>query len=184
MTLYRSFAWNARAKADEPDAPLWIPQSLQGDGRHDNPEVFGCLYTSEQPLSPIVEQLARFRTQRLVASMLRRRGLPLALAEIECTPPPRLVDLDDPAVLTSRTLRPSLVATRSRLVTQPQARAIYEESRRIDGIRWWSSYEAAWMNITLFDRAVPRLKVASVRELSPTDPLVAEAADFLGLRRL
>ena len=39
------------------------------------------------------------------------------------------------------------------------------------------------MNITLFDRAVPRLKVASVRELSPTDPLVIEAADFLGLHR-
>lgn len=184
MTLYRSFAWNARAKADEPDAPLWIPRSLQGDGRHDNPEAYGCLYTSEQPLSPIVEQLARFRTQRLVPSMLRRRGLPLALVEIECTPSPRLVDLDDPAVLASRTLRPSLVATRSRSVTQPQALALYEESRRIDGIRWWSTYESAWMNVTLFDRAMSRLKVSSVRELPTTDPLVIEAADFLGLRRL
>ena len=108
MTLYRSFAWNARAKADEPDGPLWFPRSLQGDGRHDNPDLYGCLYLSEQELSPVVEQLARFRTQRLIPSMLRRRGLPLALAEIDCTPAPRLIDLDDPAVLV-RPHAPALV---------------------------------------------------------------------------
>jgi hypothetical protein len=184
VTLYRSFAWNARAKPDEPDGPLWFPQALQGDGRHDNPDLYGCLYLSEQELSPVVEQLARFRSQRLVPSMLRRRGLPLALAEIECDPAPRLIDLDDPAVLVARALRPSAVSTRQRSVTQPQARAAYEEARRIDGLRWWSTYESAWMNITLFDRARSKLHVTSVHALSITDALVAECAEFLGLIRL
>ena len=184
MTLYRCFAWNARAKAGEPDGPLWFPRPLQGDGRHDNPDLYGCLYLSEQELSPVIEQLARFRTQRLVPSMLRRGRLPLALAEIECAPAPRLIDLDDPAVLAARTLRPSSVATRVRAVTQPQARAIYEESRQNDGMRWWSRYESAWMNITLFDRAGSKLRVASVRALSINDALVVEAAEFLGLGRM
>ena len=184
MTLYRSFAWNARAKADEPDGPLWFPRSLQGDGRHDNPDLYGCLYLSEQELSPVVEQLARFRSQRLIPSMLRRRGLPLALAAIDCTPAPRLIDLDDPAVLVKRTLRPSAVSTRQRSVTQPQARAIYEDARHHDGIRWWSTYESAWMNVTLFDRAASKLRVASVRALSVSDSLVLEGAEFLGLARL
>lgn len=184
MTLYRCFAWNARAEADEPDGPLWVPRSLQGDGRHDNPDLFGSLYLSDQELSPVVEQLARFRTQRLIPSMLRRRGLPLALAAIDCMPSPRLIDLDEPAVLAARRLRPSLVATGRRSVTQPQARAIYEEARHHDGIRWWSTYESAWMNITLFERAASKLRVASVRVLSVNDALVTETAEFLGLARL
>jgi hypothetical protein len=184
VTFYRSFAWNARAEADEPDGPLWFPRSLQGDGRHDNPDLFGCLYLSEEELSPVVEQLARFRTQRLIPSMLRRNGLPLAVAAIHCTPALRLIDLDDPVALVARGLRPSLVSTRQRAVTQPQARAIYEEARHHDGIRWWSTYESAWMNITLFDRAASKLRVASVRALSVTDALVTECAEFLGLPRL
>ena len=182
MTLYRCFAWSARAKAHEPDGPLWFPRPLQGDGRHDNPDLYGCLYLSERELSPLVEQLARFRTQRLTPSMLRRRGLPLALAEIDCTPAPRLIDLDDPAVLVARALHPSAVATRDRTVTQPQARAIHDDDRRADGIRWWSRYESAWINITWFDRAAPKLRVTSVRGLSVSDALVGEAAEFLGLR--
>jgi hypothetical protein len=183
VTLYRSFAWNSRAKADEPDGPLWFPRTLQGDGRHDNTDLYGCLYLSEQELSPVVEQLARFRSQRLVPSMLRRRGLPLAVAAIDCKPGPRLVDLDDPAVLASRTLRPSLVSTRQRSVTQPQARAIYEDAREHEGIRWWSAYESVWINVTLFDRAASKLRVTSVRTLSVGDPIVVEGAEFLGLIR-
>jgi hypothetical protein len=184
VTFYRSFAWNSRAKAGEPDGPLWFPRALQGDGRHDNPDLYACLYLSEHQLSPVVEQFARFRSQRLVPSMLRRRGLPLALAAIDCAPAPRLVDLDDPAVLVKRNLRPSAVSTRQRSLTQPQGRAIYEEARQLDGIRWWSTYESSWMNVTLFDRAGPKLRLASVRALTVTDPLVAEGAEFLGLNRL
>ena len=65
MTLYRCFAWNDRASDTAPDGPLWFPRLWQGEGRHDNPDIFGCLYVSEHPASPVVEQLARFRGTRL-----------------------------------------------------------------------------------------------------------------------
>src|SRR5438067_2427880 len=79
----RRSAWNQAARHDAPDGPLWFPIAFQGEGRHDNPEAYGCLYLADRPVSAVVEQLAAFRGQRLAASILRRRGLPLGLAEIE-----------------------------------------------------------------------------------------------------
>ena len=117
MRLYRCFAWDARARHDEPDGPLWFPRPYQGEGRHDNPDRYGCLYLADRALSCIVEQLARFRGQRLTPGLLRRRGLPLALAELELDEGAGLIDLDDPVVLRRERLRPSLVATRHREVT-------------------------------------------------------------------
>lgn len=183
MTLYRCFAWNAQAKPAEPDGPLWIPRSLQGEGRHDNPDLFGCMYLSERDVSPVVEQLARFRGGKLTSSLLRRRGLPLALAEIDLTDAAVLIDLDDPRVLQRERIRPSRVATRQRGTTQPQARVLYERHTGAAGLRWWSPFEALWMNVTLFDRAVPRARLGAVRRLTISDPLVAEAAEFIGLSR-
>jgi hypothetical protein len=113
--------------------------------------------------------------------MLWRRGLPLAVASVELDRSARLLDLDDPAVLVERDLRPSHVATRDRSITQPQARSVYDTTPAVDGLRWWSTYEATWMNVTLFDRAGSRLRVASVQAVSLADGLVREAAEFLGL---
>ncbi|MGB2714834.1 MAG: RES domain-containing protein [Vicinamibacterales bacterium] len=182
MILYRSFAWNDHASHQEPDGPLWFPRVFQGEGRHDNPDLYGCLYLSDRPLASLVEQLARFRGQRLLPSLLKRRGLPLALAELELDDPVNLVDLDDPAVLRRERLRPSLVATRRRDTTQPQARLLYERHPHVAGLRWWSTYESLWMNVTLFERAATLLHVRSVRALGIEDPAVVEAADFFGLR--
>ena len=182
MTLYRCFAWRTAARADQPDGPLWFPRIFQGEGRHDNPGVYGCLYLSDRPESCIAEQLAAFRGQRLTASMLRRRGLPLALARIEIPDAATLIDLDDPSVLLRERLRPSQVATRSRLVTQPQALALYGRHPRAAGLRWWSSWEALWANVTVFDRAATRLRAGEVTELTLDHPSLLEAADLFGLR--
>jgi hypothetical protein len=182
VILYRCFAWNDRAKEDDADGPLWFPRVFQGEGRHDNPDIYGCLYVSDRPLASIVEQLARFRGQRLLPSLLRRRGLPLGLAELELSDPAPLVDLDDPVVLRRERLRPSQIATRLRETTQPQARTLYERHADALGLRWWSTYESTWANVTLFDRAVPLLRVRSVRALTVDDPAVIEAADLFGLR--
>jgi hypothetical protein len=133
VILYRCFAWNDRARPADPDGPLWYPRVFQGDGRHDNPDIYGCLYLADRALSCVVEQLARFRTQRLTPALLRRRGLPLALAELELAERAELVDLDDPAVLRRERLRPSFVATRERAVTQPQARTLYEKHPKVAG---------------------------------------------------
>ena len=182
MTLYRCFAWDADAEPAAPDGPLWFPREYQGEGRHDNPDLFGCLYLADRPVSCVVEQLARFRGQRLTAALLRRRHLPLALAELTLPPDAGLVDLDDPAVLRRERLRPSIVATRDRAVTQPQARALYEAHPEVAGLRWWSTYESQWMNVTIFDRAARRLRVAAVRALSLEDPAVVEAAQRFALQ--
>jgi hypothetical protein len=179
LILHRCFAWDRRAPAGQPGGPLWFPQAFQGDGRHDNPDRYGCLYLTEAAVSAVVEQLARFRGSVLVPEILRRRGLPLALAEIELDERASLIDLDRPEVLRGRRLRPSLVATRRRDLTQPQALAVYEEGA--DGVRWWSTFEALWANVTLFDRAARHLRIREVHAVGPGEPAMREATDLLGI---
>ena len=133
-------------------------------------------------MSSIVEQLARFRGQRLTPALLRRRGLPLALAELELPSGSALVDLDDPIVLRREKLRPSVVATRAREITQPQARALHAKHPGAAGLRWWSTYESRWMHVTLFDRAAGALRVRNVRALTTADPAVADAAQRFAMQ--
>ena len=184
MILHRCFAWDVRAGETDPDGPRWFPRPFQGDGRHDNPSVYGCLYLADHEVSAVVEQLARFRGQRLAPELLRRRGLPLALATLELPERAQVIDLDDPAMLTAHDLRPSLVATRRREVTQPQALQLYRRHRFAAGLRWWSVFEALWTNFTIFERAAGRLVLVGLRGLHVDDPVVTEAADVLGLGNL
>jgi hypothetical protein len=179
VIFQRCFAWDRRAAPADAGGAIWVPRDFQGDGRHDNPDVYGCLYASEDAVASVVEQLARFRGSVLVPGMLRRRGLPLAVASLELAGRSTVVDLDRPAVLATHRLRPSLVATRKRDVTQPQALAIHR--RGGDGIRWWSTFEASWANVTLFDRAVRRLRVRDVQEVRLEVPAVREACELLGI---
>lgn len=181
MILFRCFAWNPAAPPDQRDGPLWYPREFQGEGRHDNPALYGCLYLADRAVSAVVEQLARFRGQRLSAALLRRRGLPLGLAELELSVAAELVDLDDPAVLRRERLRPSLVATRDREITQPQARGLHAKHPAAAGLRWWSTYESRWMHVTLFDRAAGELRVRTVRALALDDPATVEAAERFGM---
>src|SRR6478752_1678 len=51
------------ARDDAVDGPLWFPQPYQGEGRHDNPDEYGCLYLADRAVSCVVEQLAAFRGQ-------------------------------------------------------------------------------------------------------------------------
>lgn len=90
------------------------------------------------------------------------------------------MDLDEPAVLLANALRPSEVATRRRDRTQAQAVTLFGAHPQAVGLRWWSTLEASWINLTLFDVRAP----ASVDEPTPlalTHDLVAEAARTLGL---
>jgi hypothetical protein len=180
--LYRCFAWNRAARPDSPDGPLWFPRVYQGEGRHDNPDTYGCLYLADRPVSCIVEQLAAFRGQRLSASLLRRRGLPLAVASIELDDRATLLDLDDPAVLRRERLRPSVVATLHREVTRPQALDLYRRHPDSAGLRWWSRWESLWANVTFFDRAAGSLRLLTVEALDPEQPSLVEAAEWFGLR--
>lgn len=181
MILFRCFPWESGVDPASRGGPLWFPRMLQGPGRHDNPFLYGCLYTSEQALSPVVEQLARLGGTELGGADLVRRGLPLALAAVALSEEAVLVDLDAPRVLDAEGLRPSLVATRERARTQADAAALFERRAESVGLRWWSTFESQWPNVTLFDRAAGSLEVEGVRALELGDDVVEEAARFLGL---
>jgi hypothetical protein len=181
LIVYRCFAWRRGVRHRSEDGPLWFPRRYQGDGRHDNPEAYGCLYVTDRAVSAVVEQLAPFRGERLFPELLVRRGLPLTLATIELPDDAELVDLDDPRVLARERLRPSRVATRTRDITQPQALALHGRHAQVAGLRWWSTFESLWANVTLFDRAAGMLRTAGLRALTVDDDSVADAAAFLGL---
>ena len=93
-----------------------------------------------------------------------------------------MLDLDEPRLLVRERLRPSVVATRRRDVTQPQALALHQAHPEAGALRWWSTFEALWSNYTVFDRAAPGLELRDVRELDLEDVAVHEAAEHLGLR--
>lgn len=183
MRLWRVLAWDDQAAPDAPGGPLWFPRELQGEGRHDNPDLYGCLYVSERPASAVAEQLAQFRgAGRLHESMLVRGVRPLALAALDLADRTELLDLDEPTVLGAQRLRPSVVATRHRSLTQVQAARLWIEHQGAAALRWWSTLEATWINLTLFDRARESLGVIDVHVLTPDAAEVRDAGEQLGLR--
>jgi RES domain len=184
VTLWRLLPSRPDAAPDEPGGPLWFPRELQGAGRHDNPERYGCLYVSRAPISAVAEALAPFRgTGTLAPAMLVRSGLGLALVELELEldDDGGLLDLDDPRVLIRTELRPSQVATDVRSVTRTYAARLFDEHPHAIGLRWWSTLEAGLANVTLYDRAASRLKILAVDRLTLAHPAVRDAAELLGL---
>jgi hypothetical protein len=159
-----------------------VPKEYQGGGRHDAPDRYGCLYLAEAGVSAVAETLAPFRgTGDLHPELLVRSGLQLALAELELAGDAALIDLDDPAVLVTQSLRPSSVATGQRSVTQAYAVDQFERHSEAAGLRWWSTLEASWIQVTLFDRALGALSVKAVETLTIDDEAVMSAASYLGL---
>jgi hypothetical protein len=181
VILFRCLAWDKAASPSARGGPLWFPRMLQGNGRHDNPELYGCLYVSAEPLSAVAEQLQRLAGTSLEAPDLIRRGLPRARAAHDDDETRELVDLDDPAVLVGEGLRPSQIATNDRSITQAGAGEIHARHTQAVGVRWWSTIEALWPNVTLFDRAEGLLDVEDVHPLELGDGIVVEAAEYLGL---
>jgi RES domain len=182
VILWRVLPWDPSARPDAPGGALWFPRAFQGTGRHDDPPRYGCLYVTEEPVAAIAEALAPFRgTGDLGPELLARMGRPLALAELELADDATLVDLDDPGVLATEALRPSVVATSRRQPTQAYAVRLFDAHPHSAGLRWWSTLEASWINVTLFDRAARSLRARSVEPLAVTDDSVRAAARFLGL---
>jgi RES domain len=182
VRLWRTVPLDRSVAVGEPGGPLWFPRAQQGHGRHDNPDLYGCLYVAEDAVSAIAEPLAAFRGRgQLTASMLMQVGRPLALVELALPDGATVVDLDDPDVLAAEQLRPSRIATRSRRVTQGLAADLFHAHPDAVALRWWSILEASWINWTLFDRAAEALELIDETELRLDDPVVREAAALLGL---
>jgi len=182
VILWRVLPWEPAARPAAPGGALWFPRPFQGTGRHDSPARYGCLYVCESPVSAIAEALAPFRgTGDLRPDLLSRMGRALALTELEIAAGAELVDLDDPAVLIANELRPSEVATSRRAATQAYAARLFDAHADAAGLRWWSTLESSWINVTLFDRAARSLTARGARILDVADDEVGAAAAFLGL---
>lgn len=182
MIVWRLLPWQPGVPPRSPGGALWFPRELQGAGRHDNPDRYGCLYVGESPVSVVAEGLASFRgAPALTSGMLTRAEVRLALAQLELHEHGRLINLDDPSTLIDAELRPSEVATGMRPVTQSHALRLFDAHPELLGLRWWSTIEASLINLTLFDRAQRELEVLNVTRLMLTDPVVLDAAELLGL---
>jgi len=175
MLLYRVFPWTRGARRGEMGHPTFAPRT-QGQGRIDNPDHYRVLYGSEHPAGAIAERFARVPDW---STLFEHRHSPpttvvgFATLRLES---PAVIDLDDGRALVERNLKPSEVATRDRTQTQLWALGIYQE-RRWTGIRWWSSIEARWGNVGLWERA--RVSVSSVEPLTAEHPAFVEAARIL-----
>jgi hypothetical protein len=181
VIVHRAFAWDEGARPRQRGGALWFPRMLQGGGRHDNPDRYGCVYVTAEAVSAVVEPLAPFVGTSFEPAMLTRGDSTIALATIEVPDDVELVDLDDPEVLVRESLRPSAVATRDRARTQGDALALFDAHPDAGGLKWWSTYEASWPNLTLFDRAAPRLRVRDVERLAIGAEVVEAARRFLGM---
>jgi hypothetical protein len=182
VIVWRVLPVDPAAATDAAGGPLWFPRDYQGAARHDNPDAYGCLYVAQTPMSAVAEALSPFRGRgALTTAMLERAGRPLSLVALDLREPHGLLDLDEPATLAAEGLRPSGVATRVRATTQRDALRLFHRHRRATGLRWWSTIEASWINLTIFDRARRRLRVRSVELLGAEHEAVRGAAAELGL---
>jgi hypothetical protein len=179
--LYRLFPRLLGAGPHDPGGALYVPRFDQGAGRHDFPDLYGVLYLSRQAVSPLAEHLRILRTRTVTERHLSSEGRLLSLATVDDGGVGDILDLDDPRSLVQRSLRPSAVATRNRELTQSMAVAIYEEG--VPGFQWWSTIEASWINVTLFeDRVMDQLTLTGDPEpLTLEHPAVREAAEAVGV---
>lgn len=175
--LYRVFSWDPDSTPD----PLAVRRDLQGTGRHDNPDLYGAVYLARDAISAVAERIQGFRGQALVdADLQRPHGRRLALATLDDSNLPATTDLDDPRMLVRLQRRPSEVATGDRRVTQALAFELFSSGSI--GLGWWSTLEASWINVTLFDvRLGPDPAVVDVSPLTLSHRSVRAAADRLGI---
>lgn len=181
--LYRVFPHLSGAGETQQGGALFVPRERQGTGRHDNPEHYGALYASRLAESAVAERIQAFRGQEFTNRDLRRPdGKRYVLATLDDSGLQGIVDLDDPAELARRDLKPSTVATRRRLITRSMALSLFQE--RASGFEWWSMFEASWPNVTLFaERAASNLLVVGDLEfLHLEHPILRRAAESIGVR--
>jgi RES domain len=181
VILWRVLPWDPSARPRDLGGPLYIPRVFQGIGRHDNRARYGCLYASVDAKAAVAEVLAQFRGEPLAENLLDVGATRLAVVPLDVDDDVELIDLDDPRVLRSERLRPSRVATHERSSSQAYAERLFDRHPDAAGIRWWSTIESSWINVTLFDRGLRRVRAGAAEPLGLDHPAVLDAAEFLGL---
>lgn len=181
MDFFRVFPWNGVSTGAERFGPLHVARALQGASRHGCPERYGVLYCAREPTSAVAESIQGIRGHALSTPDLSLEGMNLALVQLRLRDSEKIIDLDAPANLADRGLRPSKVATGNRPATQAVAVQLFEEGA--SGFLWWSTLEAAWINASLFlERVAATLQVVGQpRILTLQNSELLQAADRLGI---
>lgn len=175
MLLYRVSPVDPGAARGEPYHPGYVPAS-SGAHRVDNPEMYDTLYLSGSAAGAVAEA---FGTMAVWGDYLTEhpRGFTRRLATFELTDRP-VLDLDDPAALGHRSIRPARVVTRDRSTTQQWAAAAFAEGAW-GGISWWSYYDPEWMSLGLWCEpsrgAIDGLDLVDTEGIGAGHPAVAAA---------
>lgn len=178
MLVYRIFAHHASARPGEPGHPLYEHRP-QRAGRIDHPDYF-VWYLAAQQEGAVGETFGNLAAWD--ASMFQTPFLPggrRALGIFRLPDEVRLLDLDDPAELVARNLRPSQIVVRNLAVTQAWGYHVWSErdphdhaAPRWNAVRWWSYHHPGWQIIGSWARP----ELAEVQELTLTHTAVQEAA--------
>lgn len=171
------FPYREGVAVDEPGHPLYVhPDQLSG--RWDNRALYRAIYLASSAEAAIGEAFAHL--SRWTATMLPVPTIPDAQRALGVysldTDAHRLLDLDDPAELVRRTLRPTDVAQRASVVTQHIAATVFAEQRWA-GMSWWSRHLPYWTLHVLWDASI--LRVDRIEPLS-NHPRLRDVAGLLG----
>ena len=168
-----------------PYHPLFVPTSLQGSGRFDNPTRYGAMYAAHTPQAAVGEVFGDLAIWASNAFDYRRRENSRCLVTYELDDDRSLLDLDDADTLAALALRPTDVVKRNRDRTQEVALQLWLDRQRSGhaGLTWWSYWRPEWTVSMLWsddlDNSFPGLAVVEVEPLTSEHPAVDIAADVL-----
>ena len=181
MLLYRVFPFVATAGEGEPGHPLYEHHPQRG-GRMDHPDYY-VWYLAGQMSAAVGEVFGNLPvwepTMLLFPALL---DCSRALGVYYVPDDLRILDLDDPAELLARSLRPTQIVARNLAVTQAWAHRIWQEpdladprGRRWDAVKWWSFHRPHWDVIGSWVQPM----IEAVEPLSMDHPAVRDAAETL-----
>lgn len=181
MKLYRVFTKIPASDAiREFGGPLYVPREFQGNGRHDIPDD-GIIYCALDAVSAIAENIKGFINLTINNDDFKRKGKAVqALAEMAMTGE-RLIDLRDAKEMVKTKTGPMAIATHDREITKGLCKMIYD--KQVDGFIWWSTIEAKWSNVTLFESRVKnKIQVQKIIPLTTAMADVKKAAKLLQIK--
>lgn len=183
MELYRVFPYKSSARSGEPGHPNYLFRG-QTAGRWDNSHAYLAWYLSRTAAGAIGETFGNLAHWSL--SMFDTPYVPgarRALAVFNVPDALPLLDLDDPAELVKRSVRPSQIVRRNIGFTQPFALSAFREqnpdgSRRWAGLTWWSFHRPIWTNAALWatDTEPSPLALQRVEQLDLDHPAIVDAS--------